>query len=133
MDSVYVEQPEECLVLFAVSDDDGLAGAGVVLRLSVPEPAVAPTVGEVTVDEWGDHVVRVSLGANPQGYEVIYDVAPGGCSPAPDPDTAEQADLEGDTYLWVYEDGPHCAVFAAVDDFGRTGPVVQRSFNVSGS
>jgi hypothetical protein len=128
-----VERPTECVVLFAVDDETGLAGAGVVLRLVVPAPTAAPTVGEVRVNEWGDHVVHVSLGANPQGYQVGYDVRPGGCPSSVDLETAERAYVDDDVYLSAYEPGPYCAVFALVDVFERTGPVVSRLFTVNES
>ena len=126
--------PEECLAVYAVTDW-GTVSPATKVTVTIPLPTVTPTVGTVRPDPdfAGAFLVAASL---PDGsYQLGIEVLPGSC-PATVPADAgffDGWDIGAGTWqFWAEQSGTNCAVVAALDSWGRHGPVVMRSFTWAG-
>ena len=131
---LYPNAASECVVFFAQTSWGTVSGP-VQVTTTVPPPTATPTVGTITpVPAQGYATVTASV---PGGGQLGIEIRPGAC-PASAPGDAEFWDAYEDwenpgRYFLYPESDPadvHCAMFAAVDGYGRHGPVVLRPFSV---
>ena len=122
--------PEECLAFFAVTDWGTVSPARDV-QVTVPLPAVRPTVGTVTADPDAPGAFLAGATLPDTTYSVGIEVRPGTC-PATAPGDATYFDgweiAPGVYQFYNEQDGDNCAMFAALDGWSRPGPVVMRPF-----
>ncbi|GAB3249735.1 matrixin family metalloprotease [Nocardioides dilutus] len=148
-DGLYSESPgswflstyhaTQCVSLFAVTDW-GTVSAGTQVVLQVPPPPVTPTVSAVGTYTEDPSAASATASLPPGGsYNLGIEVLPGTC-PAVVPGDLEWWDGYQDWNtpdLWYFYPEPwgsteqHCALFAAIDDFGQHGPVVKRQFTLA--
>jgi hypothetical protein len=138
---VHAVGPQQCLVLFAVSEW-GTVSTPTVLDARVPAPDVVPTVGPVSPAPEDPSAATATVSLPDDRYEVGIEVVAGSCPAGPPPDAQWQDGWESfdEPGRWVFytenwdDTGPQCAMFAAVDRtfWGRPlhGPVVMRPFSV---
>ncbi|MGB0100418.1 MAG: matrixin family metalloprotease [Nocardioides sp.] len=124
----------ECVLLVAVTDW-GTLSPGIPVVLEVPGPTATPTVGSVTYDPEQESAT-VSATLVDDRYRLGIEVRQGPCPARPPADAEWWDGYEEAPGRWrIYPEpwgalGEQCAMFAAIGDFERPGPVVMRSFTV---
>ncbi|MBC2958914.1 matrixin family metalloprotease [Nocardioides deserti] len=122
----------ECVAFVAVTSW-GAVSPPTTVTLTVPAPTVRPTVGELTYDpDAGSARVAVDLPED-AGWLGIQ-VLPGSCPATPPVDASWSDGFANGDGTWTVHpasaEGPSCVLFAALDGFGRPGPVVERELVV---
>ncbi len=131
--AVAVVSLRACYTLWE-TNDFGDRSAPVFVTVEVPAPTATPTVGSVTRGPDGyAHRIQATLPAGSSGRIGISLVA-GACADRPpgEPSFFDGYEVAADTFEVLPDaEGPHCALVAAVDGFGRHGPVVEHPFTVT--
>lgn len=126
--------PVDCLAFYAVTDW-GTVSPATKVTVTVPLPAVTPTVGTVRADPDFSGAFLVDASLPDQTYRLGIEVVPGSC-PATVPGSAtfwDGWDIGAGTWQFYAEQtGTNCAIVAALDNWDRQGPVVMKQFSWAG-
>ncbi|NHC24673.1 matrixin family metalloprotease [Nocardioides sp. IC4_145] len=122
----------ECVAFVAVTSW-GAVSPATTLTLTVPPPTVRPTVGELTYDPDAGSA-RVAVDLSEDAGRLGIQVLPGSCPATPPADATWSDGFANGDGTWTVHpasaEAPSCVLFAALYDFGRPGPVVERELVV---